>query len=98
MTEHGRFRSTLHVPITLSVVLMVLNIALMICWIELLANLNWWSALTIGTVLFVLILVGLAFYLVLSIKEVRLNQRQQNFVDSVTHELKSPIASLKLYL
>jgi signal transduction histidine kinase len=32
------------------------------------------------------------------IKEVRLNQRQANFVDSVTHELKSPIASLKLYL
>jgi two-component system, OmpR family, phosphate regulon sensor histidine kinase PhoR len=40
----------------------------------------------------------LSFYLFLIIKEVRLNQRQANFVDSVTHELKSPIASLKLYL
>jgi signal transduction histidine kinase len=29
---------------------------------------------------------------------VRLNQRQSNFVDSVTHELKTPIASLRLYL
>ncbi len=37
-------------------------------------------------------------YLVLSIKAINLNRRQSNFVDSVTHELKSPIASLKLYL
>ncbi len=34
----------------------------------------------------------------LTIKEIGLNNRQANFVDSVTHELKSPIAALKLYL
>ncbi|MEX0792222.1 MAG: HAMP domain-containing sensor histidine kinase, partial [Pirellulaceae bacterium] len=33
-----------------------------------------------------------------SIKAINLSQRQANFIDSVTHELKSPIASLKLYL
>ena len=37
-------------------------------------------------------------YLALSIKSIRLNQRQSNFIDSVTHELKSPLASLKLCL
>jgi len=37
-------------------------------------------------------------YLLLSIKGIRLSQRQSNFIDSVTHELKSPIASLKLSL
>ena len=42
--------------------------------------------------------VGVVMYLLISIKEIRLNQRQANFIDSVTHELKSPIASLKLYL
>ncbi|QDT38533.1 sensor histidine kinase [Stratiformator vulcanicus] len=89
---------TLHLPITLSVVLMSLNIALMVCWIIFLAQGSQWSALTVGTVLFALILVGLTFYLVLSIKSVRLHQRQINFVDSVTHELKSPIASLRLYI
>ncbi len=36
--------------------------------------------------------------MVIAVKEIRLNQRQANFVDSVTHELKSPIASLQLYL
>ena len=98
MSNYTRYRRTLHLPISLSVVLMAFNIALMVVWIVLLAQLYWWSALAIGTVVFVLILVGLSFYLALVIKEVRLNQRQANFVDSVTHELKSPIATLRLYL
>ena len=93
-----RKRRTLHLPITLSVLLMTLNVALMVCWIVLLAQVNSWGALTIGTVVFALMLAGLIFYLFLTIKEVRLNQRQANFIDSVTHELKTPIASLQLYL
>jgi signal transduction histidine kinase len=32
------------------------------------------------------------------VREVRLNERQSNFVSAVTHELKTPVASLKLYL
>jgi signal transduction histidine kinase len=77
---------------------MGLNVVLMVCWIVVLAQLYWWSALALGTVLFALALVGLVVYMILTIKEIHLNQRQSNFVDSVTHELKSPIASLKLYL
>jgi two-component system, OmpR family, sensor histidine kinase SenX3 len=34
----------------------------------------------------------------LLLREVRLNERQSNFVSAVTHELKTPVASLKLYL
>lgn len=98
MSTALRSRSSLHLPITLSVVLMVLNATLMVCWIVLLAQSTGWGALITGTVVFAVILAGLSFYMVLMIKEVRLNQRQANFVDSVTHELKSPIASLKLYL
>ena len=93
-----RKRRTLHLPITLSVLLMGLNIALMVCWIVFLAKSFQYTALTIGTVLFALVLVGLTLYLVLSIKSIRLHQRQVNFVDSVTHELKSPIAAVRLYL
>jgi len=91
-------RRTLRVPVTLSVILMTLNVALMVCWIILLARIQSWSALTVGTVVFALILVGLIVYLFVTVKEVRLNQRQANFVDSVTHELKTPIAALRLYL
>lgn len=77
---------------------MTLNVTMLICWIVILAQAAGWGALIVGVVVFAVILVGLSFYLFLMIKEVRLNQRQANFVDSVTHELKSPIASLKLYL
>ena len=77
---------------------MTLNVAMLIGWIVMQVQASGWGALIVGVVVFALILVGLSFYLVLMIKEVRLNQRQANFVDSVTHELKSPIASLKLYL
>ncbi|MCX7408645.1 MAG: HAMP domain-containing sensor histidine kinase [Planctomycetales bacterium] len=98
MSSWLRSRSTLRLPITLGVVLMTLNVTMLICWIVILAQAAGWGALIVGVVVFALILVGLSFYLFLMIKEVRLNQRQANFVDSVTHELKSPIASLKLYL
>jgi len=93
-----RRRRTLHWPITISVSLMMLNVALMVGWIVLAAQIKEWNLLTIGTIAFALILVGLTFYMVLTIKEVRVSQMQSNFVDSVTHELKSPIASLRAYL
>ena len=88
----------MHLPVTLSVVLLALNVALMTAWIVVLSNTFQYTALTVGTVLFALVLVGSTVYLVLSIKAVRLHARQVNFVDSVTHELKTPLAAAKLYL
>ena len=90
-------------PIALGVVMIVLVVALIVGWV-LLSTFQaespavYWTMLAIGTVFLVLVLVGVVLYLLLSIKEIRLNQRQANFIDSVSHELKSPIASLKLYL
>src|SRR5687768_18465818 len=89
-------RSSLGWPITLGVVMLVLVLVLLIAWIVL--TVGYWSVLVTGTVIFVLVGVGIVLYLSLSIKEIALNRRQSNFIDSVTHELKSPIASLKLYL
>jgi len=91
-------RSRLRWPITLSAALIVLNVTLMICWIVLFVRMNSPGALTMGVIAFALILIGLSFWLFLTIKEIQLNHRQANFVDSVTHELKSPIAALQLYL
>ena len=98
MADYIRKRRTLHWPITLSAALMALNVTLMICWIVLFARLDSIGALTIGTIAFALVLIGLSFYLFLTIKEIQLNRRQANFVDSVTHELKTPLASIRLYL
>ena len=58
----------------------------------------YWTLLAVGTTFLVLLLLGVVMYLFLSIKAIRLNQRQSNFIDSVTHELKSPLAALKLCL
>ncbi|QEG21454.1 sensor histidine kinase [Mariniblastus fucicola] len=99
-------RKSLKLPITLGVTMIVVTVALLIGWV--LLNIFWafssnepgvyWVLLSVGSVLFVGVLVGVAIYLTVSIKAVNLTQRQSNFIDSVTHELKSPIASLKLYL
>src|SRR5690606_4506252 len=94
-------------PIALGVVLFISLVVLIVGWVLLsvygaLASKGaaplYWTLLTVGTMLFVLVIVGVAMYLALSVKAIRLSERQSNFVDSVTHELKSPIASLKLYL
>lgn len=100
-------RRSLQLPIALGVVMIVLVVALTVGWILLavfgalqrqeMAPL-YWTLLAVGTVVLGMILLGVVIYLVLSIKAINLNRRQANFVDSVTHELKSPIASLKLYL
>ena len=99
-------RRSLKVPITLGVVMIILVVLLTVGWVLLsvFGALNstgkafYWTLLSVGAVLFVIVLVGVVVYLALSIKAVNLHRRQSNFMDSVSHELKSPIASLKLYL
>ena len=96
-------RRSLTGPVTLGVVLIVLVVVLAAVWFGsslLIGTQNpvFWFALGIGAVLLAGILAGVIAYLTLTVKAFRLNQRQSNFIDSVTHELKSPIASLKLYL
>ncbi len=89
-------------PITLAVVMIVLVVALIVGWVILSVEIEntglFWTLLVLGTSFLGLVLVGVVLYLLISIKGIRLTQRQSNFIDSVTHELKSPIASLKLYL
>jgi len=91
-------RRSLKWPITLGVVLIVLLVLITVGWILLATFGNQWVLLAIGASMLIIVLVGVVMYLVLTIKEINLNRRQSNFMDSITHELKSPMASLKLYL
>jgi signal transduction histidine kinase len=101
------FRRTLSLPITLAIVMIVLLVVLIVGWV-LLAVFGalgdtksapfYWTWLAIGATFLALVLAGVIIYLVLTIKSINLTRRQSNFIDAVTHELKSPIASLKLYL
>jgi signal transduction histidine kinase len=57
-----------------------------------------WVVYFFGSLLFLLLIGGLVLIVILLLREVRLNERQSNFISAVTHELKTPVASLKLYL
>lgn len=101
------FRRSLRLPITLGTVMFVLLALLTVGWVVLNVFGMIWdpknqtlyiTLLTVGSMLLVVLIVSTAFYLTISVKAINLNRRQSNFIDSVTHELKSPIASLKLYL
>lgn len=91
-------------PLTVGIVLMVLLLALAVGW-QVLVWTDWqsrptldWLLLILGTVLFVLVMAGLVWLCAWLVAEVRLNQRQRAFLDAVTHEMKTPLASFRLGL
>jgi len=49
-------------------------------------------------VLFGLIIAGLIVYTVFLVMEIKRNEEHDSFINAVTHELKTPIASIRLYL
>ncbi|NIQ01563.1 MAG: hypothetical protein GWM98_15225, partial [Nitrospinaceae bacterium] len=57
-----------------------------------------WVILLEGCVLMMIILIGVLLIFVFWGKQARLNRLQSTFVSSVSHELKSPLASIQLYL
>jgi two-component system, OmpR family, sensor histidine kinase SenX3 len=92
---------------TIGISLIVVAVALTVAWQILaapseatsreIATLRW-VAYFFGSLLFLLLIAGLVLIVLLLMREVRLNERQSNFVSAVTHELKTPVASLRLYL
>lgn len=101
-----RSRRNISIPIVLGVLSLGLSIALLVGWILVLvqnfsltqpAAQNTWL-LVLGSISFAVIITVLALFKVFLLREIRLVNRQTRFIDSVTHELKSPLASLKLCL
>ncbi|MFZ1701937.1 MAG: HAMP domain-containing sensor histidine kinase [Pyrinomonadaceae bacterium] len=78
--------------ISLSVLAVVLNIG----WI--LLNLREVALLVFGVIFFALIITGLILNTIFLVREIRRNEQHDAFLNAVTHELKTPIASIKLYL
>src|ERR1700741_5406719 len=54
--------------------------------------------LVVGILLFGLIIAGLIVYTVFLVLEIQRNEEHDTFINAVTHELKTPIASIRLYL
>ena len=57
-----------------------------------------WVMIVLGGVFFALVLAGLVALSAWLVREMQLNQRQRAFLDAVTHEMRTPLASLRLYL
>ena len=96
MRVRARRRKSIAFFITLGVSLVVLAIALNVGWIVL----NWGeiALLIFGIILFVVLIFGLVLNTTFLIREIRLNDQHDAFINAVTHELKTPIASIRLYL
>lgn len=82
--------------LVLGISLIVLAVALNVGWI--LLNLRQVALLVLGIIFFALIITGLTLNTIFLIREIRRNEQHDAFINSVTHELKTPIASIKLYL
>ena len=82
--------------ITLGACLVALTVVVNVSWIVL----NWRQVvpLVLGVIFFGLIIAGLLVNTVFLVREIRRNEQQDSFLNAVTHELKTPIASIRLYL
>lgn len=76
--------------------LIVLAVALNVGWI--LLNLREVAMLVLGAIFFALIITGLTLNTIFLVREIKRSEQHDAFLNSVTHELKTPIASIKLYL
>src|SRR6186997_1680416 len=91
-----RRRKTAIFFVILGISLSILAAALNIGWI--LLNLREVALLVFGVIFFALIITGLILNTIFLLREIRRNEQHDAFLNSVTHELKTPIASIKLYL
>ncbi len=82
--------------LVLGICLVAIAVALNIGWI--LLNLQQIALLVFGIIFFAVIITGLVLNTIFLVREIRRNEQQDAFLNAVTHELKTPIASIKLYL
>ena len=82
--------------VTLCVLLVAAAVALIVGWV--IANAERATPLVFGIISFALIIAGLIVYTVFLVLEIKRNEDHDIFINAVTHELKTPIASMRLYL
>ena len=82
--------------VVLGVCLVLLAVGLNVGWIIL----NWREGvlLFLGVIFFALLIAGMIVNTSFLVREIRRNEQHDSFINAVTHELKTPIASIRLYL
>ena len=96
MRVRARRRKSVAFFVTLGACLVALAVALSVGWIIL----NWTQVvlLVLGIVFFNLLIFGLIVNTTFLIREIQRNEQHDAFINAVTHELKTPVASIRLYL
>ena len=91
----GRRRSVIFFTV-LGICLVVLAVTLNVSWVVL----NWRRGVLaiLGVIFFLLIIAGLVLNTIFLVREIRRNDQHDSFINAVTHELKTPVASIRLYL
>ena len=79
------------------VLLVIAAVSLNISWIVINAR-RITPLVIVGIILFLLITAGIIIYTVFLVLEIKRNEEHDSFINAVTHELKTPIASIRLYL
>ncbi|PYT17200.1 MAG: two-component sensor histidine kinase [Acidobacteria bacterium] len=95
MVVAGR-RKSIAVFITLGACLILVCILLYVGWVLL----DWRNGmlLFLGLLLLTLIISGVVINTIFLVREIRRNEQKDAFINAVTHELKTPVASIRLYL
>jgi two-component system sensor histidine kinase SenX3 len=91
-----RRRGAIAFFITLGALLVGGLVTLNITWIVI--NERKVAIAVLGVILFAALIAGVVLNTVFLVREIRRNERQDSFLNAVTHELKTPIASIRLYL
>ncbi|AXC14739.1 sensor histidine kinase [Acidisarcina polymorpha] len=91
-----RRRRAIALFISLGVCMVALAVTLQFGWIIL----NWRRLvpLVLGIPFFALLIAGVILNTIFLVREVRRNEHHDSFLNAVTHELKTPVASIRLYL
>src|SRR3954466_9164140 len=91
-----RRQKAITIIITFCVLLVAAAVSLNVSWILITARRD--ALLILGVILFAVIIIGIIVYTVFLVMEIQRNEEHDSFINAVTHELKTPIASIRLYL
>jgi signal transduction histidine kinase len=91
----GRRRSVIFFTV-LGICLVALAVTLNVSWIVL----NWRTGVLaiLGVIFFLVLIAGMVLNTIFLVREIRRNEQHDSFINAVTHELKTPVASIRLYL
>jgi signal transduction histidine kinase len=89
-------RGTIVFFLILGITLVALAVALNVGWIIL----NWRQGVLLffGIIFFALIIAGMIVNTSFLVRELRRSEQHDSFINAVTHELKTPVASIRLHL